>query len=80
MISIPNTCKAARFDLSYQTMNMSPLTSLQHIVPFTAAESQLPCHGDDSNNVFSLFELMLNVSVNSYGHVGMLPPFYGTCT
>ena len=22
--------------------------------------------------------LMLNVPVNSYGHVGMLPPFYGT--
>ena len=27
-----------------------------------------------------LFELMLNVKVKSYGHVGMLPPFYGTFT
>ena len=27
-----------------------------------------------------LFELMLNVPVNSYGHVGTLPPFYGTFT
>ena len=24
------------------------------------------------------FELMFNVPVNSYGHVGTLPPFYGT--
>ena len=24
-----------------------------------------------------LFELMLNVPVDSYGHVKMLPPFYG---
>ena len=30
---------------------------------------------------FSLFvELMLSVPVNSYGHVGTLPPFYGTYT
>ena len=27
-----------------------------------------------------LFELMLYVSVNSNGHVGMLPPFYRTFT
>ena len=27
-----------------------------------------------------LFELMLNVPVKSYCHVGTLPPFYGTCT
>ena len=27
-----------------------------------------------------LFELMRNVQVNSYGHVGSLPPFYGTCS
>ena len=27
---------------------------------------------------FCLFELMLYVPVNSYGHVGMLHPFYGT--
>ena len=27
-----------------------------------------------------LFVLLLNISVNSYGHVGMLPPFYGTFT
>ena len=27
----------------------------------------------------SLFELMLNVLVHSYGHVRTLPPFYGTC-
>ena len=26
----------------------------------------------------SLFELMLGVPVNSYGHVGTLPPFYWT--
>ena len=26
------------------------------------------------------FELILNVPVNSYGHVGALPPFYGTLT
>ena len=25
-----------------------------------------------------LFELMLGVPVNSYGHVGTLPPFYWT--
>ena len=29
---------------------------------------------------YCLFEFMLNVSVNSYGHVGTLPPFYGTFT
>ena len=29
---------------------------------------------------FELFELMLNVLVNRYGHVGMLPPIYGTFT
>ena len=27
-----------------------------------------------------LFELMLYIPVNSNGHVGMLPPFYGTFT
>ena len=27
-----------------------------------------------------LFELMLSVPVNSYGHVGTLPPYYGTYT
>ena len=27
-----------------------------------------------------LFELILYVPVNSYGHVGMLPPFYRTFT
>ena len=27
-----------------------------------------------------LYELMLCVPVNSYGHVGTLPPFYGTFT
>ena len=27
-----------------------------------------------------LIELMLNVQVNSYGHVGTLSPFHGTCT
>ena len=27
-----------------------------------------------------LSELMLNVPVNSYGHVWMSPPFYGTFT
>ena len=26
------------------------------------------------------FELMINVLVNSHGHVGVLPPFYGTYT
>ena len=26
----------------------------------------------------SLFEVMLSVPVNSYGHVGKLPSFYGT--
>ena len=30
--------------------------------------------------VGGLFELMLYVPVNSNGHVGMLPPFYGTFT
>ena len=30
--------------------------------------------------LFSLFELMLYVAVNSNGHVGTLPPFYGTFT
>ena len=30
--------------------------------------------------VLILFELMLYVSVNSNGHVGTLPPFYGTFT
>ena len=29
---------------------------------------------------FFLFELILYVPVNGYGHVGMLPPFYGTLT
>ena len=27
-----------------------------------------------------VFELMVNVPVNSNGHVGTLPPFYGTFT
>ena len=27
-----------------------------------------------------LFELMLNIPVNSYGHAEMLSPFYGTFT
>ena len=27
-----------------------------------------------------LFDLILNVPVNSYGHVGTLPPFYGSLT
>ena len=27
-----------------------------------------------------LFELMLYVPVNSKGHIGTLPPFYGTFT
>ena len=27
-----------------------------------------------------LFEMMLNVQVNSYGHAGTLPPFYATVT
>ena len=27
-----------------------------------------------------LFKLMPNISFNSYGHVGMLPPLYGTFT
>ena len=30
--------------------------------------------------LFCLFELMLKVPVNSYGHVGTLRPFYGTFT
>ena len=32
------------------------------------------------NNCDCLFELMLYVPVNSKGHFGMLPPFYGTFT
>ena len=31
-------------------------------------------------NFVCLCELMLYVLVNSHGHVGMLPLFYGTCT
>ena len=31
-------------------------------------------------NFVCLFELMLYIPVNSHGHVGMLPPLYGTCT
>ena len=36
----------------------------------------------NDNNIFrdSLFELMFYVPVNSNGHVGTLPPFYGTFT
>ena len=30
--------------------------------------------------LFFVFELMLNVPVNSYGHLQSLPPFYGTYT
>ena len=30
--------------------------------------------------VLYLFYLWLSISVNSYGHVEMLPPFYGTST
>ena len=30
--------------------------------------------------LFVMSELMLYVPVNSNGHVGMLPPFYGTST
>ena len=29
---------------------------------------------------YFLFDLMLNIPANSYGHVGTLPPFYGTFT
>ena len=29
---------------------------------------------------FILFELLPNINNNSYGHVGKLPPFYGTAT
>ena len=29
--------------------------------------------------IICLFELMLNVPINSYGHVGTLSPFRGTC-
>ena len=30
--------------------------------------------------LFDVFDLMLYVPVNSNGHVGTLPPFYGTFT
>ena len=30
--------------------------------------------------VFCMFVLILNLLVNSYGHAGALPPFYGTFT
>ena len=36
------------------------------------------CKGSHFIEVSCLFELMLYVPVNSNGHVGMLPPFYGT--
>ena len=36
------------------------------------------CHG--RHKFVHLFELMLYVPVNSYGHVGTLPPLYGTFT
>ena len=29
--------------------------------------------------IFCLFKLMLNAPVNSFGHVGTLSAFYGTC-
>ena len=32
----------------------------------------------DAGVYLVLFELMLYVPVNSYGHVGTLSPFYGT--
>ena len=33
-----------------------------------------------SSKIQALFELMLKVPVNSYGHVETLSPFYGTFT
>ena len=39
-------------------------------------------HSVDSSSKFlvGLFELMLYIPVNSHGHVGTLPPFYGAFT
>ena len=40
-----------------------------------------PCINYFIANLFvCLFEVMLNVQVNSYGHIGTLPPFHGLFT
>ena len=36
--------------------------------------------GEEQKQFVSLFEMMLNIPVNSYGHVGTLLPFYRTFT
>ena len=36
--------------------------------------------GQAANEYVCLFGLLLNAPVNSYGHVGKMPPFYGTFT
>ena len=48
------------------------LTSLSPLQPYGSC-----CHGYQR---ICLIDLKLNVPVNSYGHDGALPPFYGTFT
>ena len=51
-----------------------PVTCQSHYNTIFCVQRNRKCYK------FCLFELMFYIPVNSQGHVGRLPPFYGTCT
>ena len=53
------------------------------MVEFQTPDREVLCSIPTGSELYSpvcWFELSLNIPVNSYGHVGTLPPIYGTFT